>query len=254
MKAMPSVLLSSWRAATALSGLGSAKPAERIGTTTLSKSETVPIRQVVCGSTKTTAMGSSLKASVCTCPTSPDKTVTLGKTKTHRIRCAKAMKRMTFWYDIVADAEIPTFSRPLKYASNGADMDLRKVIDRDMNAYPHAKRTAVRDRVEKRGNKNLQKGHLVVSNNPMHSAKKLCDHSNSKGLDFVSTSEGIYCDMETSEWWNLCSVVVTSGCFDLDKEDMRGNVPGHKGLNGRDMLTGRDIPKKDYKTINTRDA
>ena len=36
----------------------------------------------------------------------------------------KSTARMTFWYDIVADAVIPNFQPPLKYAENGADLDL----------------------------------------------------------------------------------------------------------------------------------
>ena len=97
----------------------------------------------------------------------------------------------------------------------------------------------------------MRPGHLIISNNPQHSAKELCEHPNSLGPDLVSTVEGIYCDMVLSEWLALCSAAVTNGYFDSDSQTIRSNAPGHKGLQGRDVGSGREIPEKSYKTSET---
>ena len=158
----------------------------------------------------------------------------------------KSSKRMTFWYDIVADAEIPFFDSPLEYTDTGADVDISKIVDRDVNLYPHAKKRSVSSRHTRRTDSNNKPGHLVVSNHPEYSAKEVCEHPNSLGPDFVSVVEGTYCDMSTSEWWYLCSKTITDGCFDLDTQKMRGDASGHKTVEGRDTATARVIPGKFY--------
>lgn len=102
---------------------------------------------------------------------------------------------MTFWYDIWADDTIPFFSPPLEYLDDGADKDISKVIDRDVNGFPHAKK-AVKKRADKNRNSNIRPGHLAVSHNPKHSAKDVCEHPNSLGSDTVTTVEGTYCDLK----------------------------------------------------------
>lgn len=163
----------------------------------------------------------------------------------------KSNKRMTFWPSIVADSEIPTFQPPLVYDTNGTDVDLSKVIDRKTNGFPDPKsqRRLARDRFAKRQSSNPNPTHLVVSENPLHSAKETCEHPGSYGPDFVSTVEGVYCDMSVKEWWPLCSNAIISGCFDLNGQMMRGSAPGHNGQNRQGQLTGRDSSDKIYETM-----
>lgn len=161
---------------------------------------------------------------------------------------------MTFWSAIMADVMILTFQPPLKYISEEADDNMTKIVDRKTDGYPDSKKRSVKDRVKKRKNSNLRLGHLIISNNPLHSAKHVCEHPNLLGPDFVSTVEGVYCDMSASKWWYLCSTNLTIGCFDLEKQMMRGNAPGHKGLEGRDVVTGRVIPNKVYEMAETWDV
>ena len=172
-----------------------------------------------------------------------------GEYQNNQDALCKSSKRMTFWPSIVADAVIPTFQPPLKYNADGTDVDVKKVIDRKTALYPRSKREVAKSRITKRGDRNNQPGHLVVSHNPRHSAKEVCEHPNSLGPDFVSTVEGVYCDMSMGEWWSLCSATVTDGCFDLEKKAMRGHAQGHKGA--RDVAPEQSVPDKTYNTAET---
>ncbi|KAJ5602091.1 hypothetical protein N7510_011625 [Penicillium lagena] len=71
---------------------------------------------------------------------------------------------------------------------------------------------------------------LVVSDIPFHSAIDLCKASKSHGPDFVSTSEGVYCDMESREVMPVCRGDVKHNCFNLDhhvNEESRSSVADH---------------------------
>ncbi|KAI0479427.1 hypothetical protein GGR56DRAFT_634961 [Xylariaceae sp. FL0804] len=61
---------------------------------------------------------------------------------------------------------------------------------------------------------------LVVSNAAahLHNATALCESPSSRGPDFVSRAEGVYCNMETRETLPLCAAdgVTTTECFDVD--------------------------------------
>lgn len=65
---------------------------------------------------------------------------------------------------------------------------------------------------------------LVVSNIDSHSAQELCESDTSSGPDFVSTSEGLFCDMSEKQLWPLCSGVVTASCFDTTTNTIRGTT------------------------------
>ena len=174
----------------------------------------------------------------------------------------KSSPRMTFWPAIVPDAIPPFFNPPLHYtnpgakgddpeselaAVGGADVDAQKVIDRKTNSYPDAHRKKdKRNRPARRDNSNLREDHLVISDHLSHSAKEVCEDPKSVGWDFVSTSEGVFCDLSAREWWPLCSEAVNYDCFDLDKKTMRGNEKGHGVVNRRDGLIGRAVPEKIY--------
>ena len=58
--------------------------------------------------------------------------------------------------------------------------------------------------------------HLVVSSDPEHAATMLCESATSSGPDFISVSEGLFCDMEEKALWPLCSSAdMTTSCFDM---------------------------------------
>lgn len=58
---------------------------------------------------------------------------------------------------------------------------------------------------------------LVVSSFAGHNATKLCESETSRGPDFVSLSEGLFCDMDTREVMPLCGDDIDTECFHLDR-------------------------------------
>ena len=60
---------------------------------------------------------------------------------------------------------------------------------------------------------------LIVSAHENQSAQDLCDSDKSLGHDFVSTSEGKYCDMNTKRVYPLCSDTATRKCFSVDRKN-----------------------------------
>lgn len=85
-------------------------------------------------------------------------------------------------------------------------------------------------------------GHLVISDIDAHSAKDLCMSNTSSGPGFVSTSEGLYCDMCTHELWPVCHDKVSAACFDLATQTMRLAL----GNQARDENSGRIVPEKTF--------
>jgi hypothetical protein len=92
------------------------------------------------------------------------------------------------------------------------------------------------------------------------------------GPDFVSTMEGVFCDMEQKEWWYLCSSAIRDGRFDLGTQCMvsNGTIASSTGaitataITSRvhthiplktsrcwDTATGRLVPEKSYTTSKT---
>ncbi|KAL8642375.1 MAG: hypothetical protein Q9228_000928 [Teloschistes exilis] len=87
---------------------------------------------------------------------------------------------------------------------------------------------------------------VIVSTSPNHSAKELCESETSRGFDFVSSTEQIFCDMKAKKLWPVCNATMKSACFDLKSSTM---TPG-KGLRGRDSGSGLVPPAKHYsKTV-----
>ncbi|KAI0007999.1 hypothetical protein F4779DRAFT_467554 [Xylariaceae sp. FL0662B] len=66
---------------------------------------------------------------------------------------------------------------------------------------------------------------LVVSQREFHNATKLCEKPNSRGPDFVSLVEGVYCNMETRETLRLCDSETQLNCFNLDSKMIQRDVP-----------------------------
>ena len=87
---------------------------------------------------------------------------------------------------------------------------------------------------------------VIVSTSGYHSAKELCESETSKGYDFVSSTEHLYCDMDQKKLWPVCDDNTNSACFDTVSSTV---LPG-RGLRGRDSRTGQIPPAKNYtKTI-----
>lgn len=61
---------------------------------------------------------------------------------------------------------------------------------------------------------------IISSADPSHSAVKLCESDTSYGPDFVSLSEGIFCDMATKTPWPLCSKSVAENCYEWDSHTL----------------------------------
>ena len=59
------------------------------------------------------------------------------------------------------------------------------------------------------------RGKLVSGTQEKHSAQALCESDTSHGPDFVSHSEGLFCDMGTKRVWPICRTTeVEVGCYD----------------------------------------
>ncbi|KAJ5029187.1 hypothetical protein J3E72DRAFT_379734 [Bipolaris maydis] len=62
---------------------------------------------------------------------------------------------------------------------------------------------------------------LVISSEPGHNATELCASNTSRGPDFVSLFEGIYCNMETRETVPVCDTGVTGLCFNAEAKQLQ---------------------------------
>lgn len=106
---------------------------------------------------------------------------------------------------------------------------------------PDGNPTGIRKRSQKSANE------LVVNSRPYQSAVKLCNSPTSRGSDFVSVDEGLFCDMETKTLHPLCSADNRIGCFDLEADKMQ--------LRRRDgvKMRSRSPSTKQYKKIHYAD-
>ena len=94
-------------------------------------------------------------------------------------------------------------------------------------------------------------GHLIASPHQTHSARELCESALSHGPDFVSLSEGVFCDMDTKTHWPLCSssdgvmngmetgrqgpTQVTEDCYHWDTHSLvLATVKGKRGYVAKD--------------------
>ena len=62
--------------------------------------------------------------------------------------------------------------------------------------------------------------HLIASPHDRHSAKELCESESSHGPDFISSSEGIFCDMDTKIHWPLCDQMTEDQCYHWDTHSL----------------------------------
>jgi len=77
---------------------------------------------------------------------------------------------------------------------------------------------------------------LVVSDFSDHSAATLCKHDKSRGPDFVSMAENLFCDMEARALYPLCSASKKSECFALDKDQKKISKRGNDESGANDAL------------------
>jgi hypothetical protein len=84
---------------------------------------------------------------------------------------------------------------------------------------------------------------LIVSPDPQHAAKMLCKSATSSGPNFVSLSEGLYCDMEEKALWPLCSSAnTTTSCFDMTSNSLL--VPTASSGSKRQVTGGSKLYEK----------
>lgn len=62
------------------------------------------------------------------------------------------------------------------------------------------------------------KDRLIVSSYEEQPATPLCTSNTSRGADFVSLTEGRFCDMASKVVMDLCGETKTLPCFDLQKK------------------------------------
>lgn len=160
-------------------------------------------------------------------------------------------------YEKMTEADyIPYFDPPLEYEQTKlTDKDPKAVLDKKRWVMPKEGpniKKAVIDKTDKpkkarredhgttSGSKKFN--YVIISTSANHSAKELCGSSMSRGPDFVSLEEQLFCDMDTKRTWPVCSASRTDGCFDRTTSTMKAG----KGLRGRDVATGMYVPEKSY--------
>ncbi|KAH7420218.1 hypothetical protein BKA64DRAFT_752830 [Cadophora sp. MPI-SDFR-AT-0126] len=70
---------------------------------------------------------------------------------------------------------------------------------------------------------------LIISSEPSHNVTELCESETSRGPDFVSLVERLYCNMDTREIKPLCSDDVDEDCFDFNGSQSRFDGDGNGG-------------------------
>ena len=77
---------------------------------------------------------------------------------------------------------------------------------------------------------------LIVSEIADHSAQDLCDHPRSRGPDFVSKAENLFCDMSARKTYPLCGGRIERDCFAFDHEGKRIRKRGGDGMGNGDTV------------------
>ena len=73
---------------------------------------------------------------------------------------------------------------------------------------------------------------LIISSETSHNATELCASDTSRGPDFVSLAEGVYCNMETREVKPVCPNSMGQDCFDVDVSQSRADRGGNGAMEG----------------------
>lgn len=85
----------------------------------------------------------------------------------------------------------------------------------------HAYREHDANRVFKRSPKPKNEFTNLVVSRMVSNATALCESATSRGPDFVSEHEGVYCDMQTRDTLPVCTGNSKTDCFDLESNAMQ---------------------------------
>ena len=170
---------------------------------------------------------------------------------------------------------IPVFSPPLAYQPDGSDpvdtsltlvdgkvtcspgpgLPMHPQTNAPMNASNtmQTESDGIRRRTKiRRSYQTCSDSSVVISDHITHSAQEVCDSTTSMGPDFVSTTEGLYCDMCTHTIYDVCTSNVTSGCFDMSSQALKPGVNlDRRGLNAvcDAKRQSRSVPAKSYNRV-----
>jgi hypothetical protein len=175
---------------------------------------------------------------------------------THPDTMCSSAPRFKMYPKMHVDTQIPIFWPKLQYNSDNSDADI-KAVTNNAGMMPKRRRARNNGQLSERnlldnsttianttapGNSTtpFMYGVLIKSPFDQHNATHLCNSDNSKGPDFVSLVEEVFCDMEKKESWPICSDKIAHGCFDCEVNQMR------PGPLGKRMIEGRQIPDKTY--------
>ncbi|RDL42246.1 Uncharacterized protein BP5553_02225 [Venustampulla echinocandica] len=165
----------------------------------------------------------------------------------------KSTPRFSIWGNLLPNGVIPFFNPKLEYlddgTSEGADKDPQRVIDKnnqyDKSVYLHLGENHHNARQSRRSisatSANHNPEHLIITDHAEDNVRELCEHPNSYGWDIVSTSQGLFCDMEHKQLYPLCSATIKDNCFDLNKKV----IISKDGLGARDEFPAY-VPLKNY--------
>ena len=170
---------------------------------------------------------------------------------------------------------IPVFSPPLAYQPDGSDPIDTSLILVDgkvtcspgpgvpmhpqINAPMNASKTMQTESNGVKRRKKIRRSYqtcsdssVVISDHIAHSAQEVCDSATSMGPDFVSTMEGLYCDMCTHTIYDICTSNVTSGCFDMSSQALKPGVNlQRRGVNAvrHAQHQSWSVPAKSYNRV-----
>lgn len=144
----------------------------------------------------------------------------------------KSTPRFSFWGNLLPDGRIPFFNPKLEYKDdNGADVDISKVLDNPNKPYDKSvymyqgekKSSRARSTNARRisHGSNHDPSHLIVSDQGTD-VREVCEHPNSYGWDIVSTTQGLFCDMEHKQLYPLCNNDIIANCFSLNATTLIG--------------------------------
>lgn len=137
------------------------------------------------------------------------------------------------------ELDIPFFKRGLAGPNSTAESDTTPLA-REGGGPP--RNNAGGDRPSRSWRK---PGQLIKCASESKSARALCESETSHGPDFLNTAEGLLCDMDTKNLWDVCKDEQQTGCFDAERSRMRLG----RGNNRRDESSGRLIPRKVYDDV-----
>lgn len=186
----------------------------------------------------------------------------------------KNLPRFTMWRTFMTYDTITVFDSPPIYNEDGSDASINAILNpktrlADPVAWDNAAGLAsgpsaleiqtvqpsTRRTKQRRQISTTMQNQLIVSSIDSHTATSLCQSDTSSGPDFVSTIEGLYCDMSEKQLYQLCSNgTITDNCFDMTTNTIlaaSGNVSsGNWTMTGaHTAIAGSALPQKSYAQV-----